>query len=87
MAHRVAPLVSVLIPARNAGRTLASCLNSVLRQREARGECLIVADGSIADLRQEMVRKILVLSLEGSRESFSAAYHRLYVQLSSGEGR
>jgi len=40
------PLISVLIPAWNAEATLATCLRSVLRQREPRWECVVVDDGS-----------------------------------------
>jgi glycosyltransferase involved in cell wall biosynthesis len=40
------PRVSVLLPARNAARTLEACLASIGRQTEARWECVIVDDGS-----------------------------------------
>lgn len=43
------PLVSVLLPAYNAGRTLAAALESVRRQHEARWECVVVNDGSTDD--------------------------------------
>jgi len=42
----VAPRVSILVPAFNAGATLAACLRSVQRQTETRWECVIVDDGS-----------------------------------------
>jgi len=40
------PIVSVLIPARDAAATLPACLRSVERQRFAAWECVIVDDGS-----------------------------------------
>ncbi len=41
-----APLVSVLLPARDAAATLAASLRSVLRQRFDDWECVVVDDGS-----------------------------------------
>jgi glycosyltransferase involved in cell wall biosynthesis len=40
------PRLSVLLPARDAGGTLALALRSVQRQREASFECVVVDDGS-----------------------------------------
>lgn len=40
------PRVSILLPARNAAVTLASCVASVARQTEPSWECIIVDDGS-----------------------------------------
>lgn len=40
------PLVSILLPARNAGATLGSCLASIRRQTLDSWECVIVDDGS-----------------------------------------
>jgi glycosyltransferase involved in cell wall biosynthesis len=40
------PLVSVLIPVRDAEATLGSCLRSVQRQRLTGWECIVVDDGS-----------------------------------------
>src|SRR6185436_1300172 len=41
-----APLVSVLLPARDAATTLAASLRSVQRQRFRDWECVVVDDGS-----------------------------------------
>ncbi|NNL87117.1 MAG: glycosyltransferase, partial [Myxococcales bacterium] len=41
-----APLISVILPVRDAEATLASALRSVARQRFRRFECLVVDDGS-----------------------------------------
>lgn len=38
--------VSILLPVYNAAATLALCLRSIVRQREARWQCVIVDDGS-----------------------------------------
>ncbi len=43
------PLVSIVVPMRDAASTLDGALRSVLRQREARLECLVVDDGSRDD--------------------------------------
>ncbi len=40
------PRLSILLPAYNAGSTLAACLRSITRQTETRWECLVVDDGS-----------------------------------------
>jgi glycosyltransferase involved in cell wall biosynthesis len=40
------PLVSVLLPVRDAAATLAACLASIARQSEPRFECVVVDDGS-----------------------------------------
>jgi len=42
----VSPVVSILLPAFDAEPTLAACLESIRRQREARWECVVVDDGS-----------------------------------------
>lgn len=49
------PRVSVLLPARNAAATLASCLRSVARQTERSWECIVVDDGS-SDATGEIAR-------------------------------
>ena len=40
------PIVSVLLPVRDAENTLAAALRSVTRQTEERFECVVVDDGS-----------------------------------------
>jgi len=52
----VSPAVSILLPAFDAEATLAACLRSVLRQREARFECVIVDDGSRDGTRECALR-------------------------------
>jgi glycosyltransferase involved in cell wall biosynthesis len=51
------PLVSVLIPARDAADTLPACLASVRRQSEPRFECLVVDDGS-ADATRAVAERV-----------------------------
>jgi len=46
MNEPVDPLVSVLLPVRNADATLEASLRSVARQSERRFECVVVDDGS-----------------------------------------
>ena len=41
------PLISVLLPARNAENTLEACLQSLVAQSEKRWECVLVNDGSV----------------------------------------
>lgn len=41
-----APAISILLPARNAEATLATCLRSLLRQSEPDWECIVVDDAS-----------------------------------------
>lgn len=43
------PRVSILLPVYDAGETLATALASILRQREAGWECVVVDDGSTDD--------------------------------------
>ena len=54
-APAVAPAISVLVPAYNAGHTLASALRSVQRQSETDWECVVVDDGS-SDHTPEIAR-------------------------------
>jgi glycosyltransferase involved in cell wall biosynthesis len=50
------PLVSVLMPVRNAQLTLAESLESVRRQRDVAWECIIVDDGSTDGSRECLER-------------------------------
>ena len=50
------PLVSILLPARDAEATLAPCLRSIERQREQSWECVIVDDGS-TDATADVARR------------------------------
>jgi len=43
------PLVSILLPARDAISTIDACLRSILRQSDPRWECLVLDDGSRDD--------------------------------------
>lgn len=54
------PLISVLIPARNAAATLLAALRSVSAQEEERWECIVVDDGSddqTGDLARSVARQ------------------------------
>jgi glycosyltransferase involved in cell wall biosynthesis len=50
------PRVSILLPVKDAAKTLASCLASVSRQSERRFECVVVDDGS-TDGSLELARR------------------------------
>ena len=43
------PKISVLIPAKNAGKYLHECLNSIIEQTETDWECIVVNDNSTDD--------------------------------------
>lgn len=47
--QRPDPLVSILLPAYHAERTLPACIRSILRQSEKDWQCIIVDDGSYMD--------------------------------------
>lgn len=60
MSRPALPLVSVLLPAFNAHRTLEACLRSIERQSWRRWECILVDDGSTdatANLVREQARR------------------------------
>ncbi len=67
------PRASILLPVWNAGKTLASCLRSLERQREPGWECVLIDDGSSDD------------SLAVARE-FAARDPRIRVTARSHEG-
>ena len=56
MRSNCQPVVSVLLPAFDAGATLEAALRSVARQREERWECVVVDDGSRDGLTGEVAR-------------------------------
>jgi glycosyltransferase involved in cell wall biosynthesis len=43
------PLISVVVPARDAGRFLGAALDSIIEQHEERWECVVIDDGSRDD--------------------------------------
>jgi glycosyltransferase involved in cell wall biosynthesis len=43
------PKISILIPAKNAGKYLHDCLNSIIEQTEINWECIVVNDNSTDD--------------------------------------
>ena len=45
----VQPLISIVVPARDAGRFLGATLDSIIAQSETRWECIVVDDGSQDD--------------------------------------
>ncbi len=54
--HRETPLVSVVIPAHNAGRYVAQTIESVLAQQDAKVEAIVVDDGSTDDTPEVLKR-------------------------------
>lgn len=72
-----APLVSVLLPVRDAEATLPAALRSVARQSERRFECVVVDDGSrdasLAIARAQAVRDARFRVVEAPREGLVPA--------------
>ena len=50
------PLISVVIPAYNAGKWMAECVGSVVAQTYSHWECIVVDDGSTDNTRAEAER-------------------------------
>jgi len=76
----VTPRVSVLLPVRDAAATLACALASLVRQSEARFECVIVDDGS-RDTSREIARELAARDarfrvIEAPRDGLVAALNR-----------
>lgn len=71
MKREEAPLVSVLMPARNAERTISASIESVLGQTLADTELIVIDDGSddrtgsIARRYREQDRRVTVLTTDG----------------------
>ncbi|MGH7265870.1 MAG: glycosyltransferase, partial [Candidatus Rokuibacteriota bacterium] len=85
MAPEALPYVSVVVPARNAARTLAECLRSLMRldYPEARREVLVVDNGS-TDGTPDVVRRFPVARLGEPRRGPSHARNR-GIEASRGE--
>jgi glycosyltransferase involved in cell wall biosynthesis len=64
----VAPRISVVIPAYNAGRYLEDCLNALVRQETPPNEVIVVDDGSTdGSIEQAAARGIKILKTSGRR--------------------
>ncbi len=76
----MAPLVSVLLPARDAAATLDASLRSVARQRFDDWECIVVDDGSgddtLARARAHAAADARVTVVPGPRDGLVAALNR-----------
>jgi glycosyltransferase involved in cell wall biosynthesis len=78
VASEPEPFVAVVVPARNAERTLAGCLGSLLRADypAARREILVVDNGSTDDDSARIVLKFPVSHLIEPRHGPSHARNR-----------
>jgi glycosyltransferase involved in cell wall biosynthesis len=74
------PLVSILLPAFNAGPFLDACLRSVTRQTEVHWECIVVDDGSTDDTRGRAqlaaARDARIRVIAGAHRGLVAALNR-----------
>jgi cellulose synthase/poly-beta-1,6-N-acetylglucosamine synthase-like glycosyltransferase len=77
----VRPEVSILLPAFDAEVTLAGCLRSVLRQSEARFECVLVDDGSVDGTRAVALR---FAARDPRIRVIGTAHHGLVAALATG---
>lgn len=88
MAPSEYPRTSVIVPARDAGKTLAETLDSLLAQSDTDWQALLIDDGSVddtADLIQRYARRdARFVALQGSGVGASAARN---VGLSHAAGR
>jgi len=61
------PLVSVVVPTRNSARTIEACLRSILDQRYARIE-LVVVDNDSTDGTWEIAQRLADVAIQGGPE-------------------
>jgi lipopolysaccharide/colanic/teichoic acid biosynthesis glycosyltransferase/glycosyltransferase involved in cell wall biosynthesis len=69
------PLISVIIPAQNAEKTLKPCLESVIRSGHPSYECIVVNDGS-TDRTGSIAKEFGVRVIDHSNGSLGPAYAR-----------
>jgi len=72
----IEPLVSVLLPAFNASRTLPACLHSLQRQTEPRWRCVAVDDGS----RDDTLSRLREVAARDDRFEVVSGLHRGLVE-------
>lgn len=84
------PLVSVVIPAYNAEKTIIPCVNSVLHQTYRNLEIIVVDDGSIDATRvilEEYKKELCINNLQiiSQRNAGPSAARNLGIELAKGE--
>ena len=84
MTRGISARVSVLLPAWNAGKTLAACLRSLQRQTENRWHCVIVDDGSQDDT---LARARAFAARDRRFEIVSTPHRGIVAALNTGLGR